>query len=67
MINGRFKGGWTTRHYGRPQHGFHAIQMELAQYRYMREQAPWQYDEGQASRLRAILKSVLQNLARVFD
>jgi formiminoglutamase len=67
VINGRFKGGWTTRHYGRPQHGYHAIQMELAQYRYMREQAPWQYDEGQASRLRAILKSVLQNLARVFD
>ncbi|MBL3562209.1 N-formylglutamate deformylase, partial [Rhodovulum sulfidophilum] len=29
--NGRFKGGWTTRHYGRPETGVHAIQMELAQ------------------------------------
>ena len=30
VLNGRFKGGWTTRHYGRPD-GVHAIQMELAQ------------------------------------
>jgi N-formylglutamate deformylase len=32
VLNGRFKGGWTTRHYGQPaENGFHAIQMELAQ------------------------------------
>jgi N-formylglutamate amidohydrolase len=31
VLNGRFKGGWTTRHYGRPGDGMHAIQMELAQ------------------------------------
>ena len=30
VVNGRFKGGWTTRHYGRPETGVHAIQMELA-------------------------------------
>ena len=30
VLNGRFKGGWTTRHYGRPAEGIHAIQMELA-------------------------------------
>jgi N-formylglutamate deformylase len=30
VTNGRFKGGWTTRHYGQPEHGVHAIQMELA-------------------------------------
>ncbi len=30
VLNGRFKGGWTTRHYGRPDRGVHAIQMELA-------------------------------------
>ena len=27
VVNGRFKGGWTTRHYGRPDDGIHAIQM----------------------------------------
>lgn len=35
--DGRFKGGWTTRHYGRPTQGVHAIQMELAQRGYMHE------------------------------
>lgn len=30
IVNGRFKGGWTTRHYGRPDINQHAIQMELA-------------------------------------
>ncbi len=36
-VNGRFKGGWTTRHYGRPEAGAHAIQMELAMRGYMAE------------------------------
>lgn len=39
VVNGRFKGGWTTRHYGRPDEGTHAIQMELAQRGYMAEPA----------------------------
>jgi formiminoglutamase len=30
VTNGRFKGGWTTRRYGQPQAGVHAIQIELA-------------------------------------
>jgi formiminoglutamase len=37
VVDGRFRGGWTTRHYGRPQDGVHAIQMELAQRGYMTE------------------------------
>ena len=37
VVNGRFKGGWTTRHNGRPDEGIHAIQMELAQRGYMAE------------------------------
>ncbi len=43
VANGRFKGGWTTRHYGRPTEGLHAIQMELAQSTYMLEAPPWTY------------------------
>lgn len=39
VLNGRFKGGWTTRHYGRPESGVHAIQMELAMRGYMAEPA----------------------------
>ena len=39
IANGRFKGGWTTRHYGTPQDGVHAVQMELAMRGYMDEPA----------------------------
>ena len=65
VVNGRFRGGWTTRHYGRPQDGFHAIQMELAQCNYMQETAPWTYTADRAAKLRAILAPILNELATV--
>lgn len=40
VLNGRFRGGWTTRHYGRPDEGFHAIQMELAQSSHLASEVP---------------------------
>lgn len=63
ISNGRFKGGWTTRHYGRPTHGFHAIQMELAQSTYMAETPPWDYVTARADTLRATLKTILKTLS----
>lgn len=63
VLNGRFKGGWTTRHYGQPGTGIHAIQMEIAQRAYMHEAAPWDYDTGRADRVRPHLKKALQHLA----
>lgn len=39
VLDGRFRGGWTTRHYGEPAKGVHAIQMELAMRGYMDEPA----------------------------
>lgn len=63
-LNGRFKGGWTTRHYGRPGEGLHAIQMELAQSTYLETEAPpFAYDPGKAARLRPVLSEVLNRLA----
>ena len=62
VVNGRFKGGWTTRHYGRPSEGLHAIQMELAQSTYMLEHAPWTYDADKAERLRGYLGEILSQL-----
>jgi formiminoglutamase len=60
--NGRFKGGWTTRHYGRPADGIHAIQMELAQRAYLAaESPPWTY--AAPERLRATLRAILSDLA----
>lgn len=64
ITNGRFKGGWTTRHYGQPAAGFHAIQMELAQSTYLSaETAPWAYDTTKANDLRAHLGKILTTLA----
>ena len=39
VVNGRFKGGWTTRHHGDPARGVHAVQMELALRGYVAEPA----------------------------
>lgn len=65
-VNGRFKGGWTTRHYGKPQDGIHAIQLELACRSYMDEPDdvtpdnwPAPYSESRAAKLRAVLERVL--------
>jgi N-formylglutamate deformylase len=64
VLNRRFKGGWTTRHYGNPAKGVHAIQMELAQSTHLTtESAPFAYDEAKAARLRPILSAILHELA----
>lgn len=62
VLNGRFKGGWTTRHYGRPQDHVHAIQMEIAQRQYMDEFAPWNWRDERARKTRAVLKSLFIEL-----
>ena len=62
VANGRFKGGWTTRHYGRPTEGWHAIQMELAQSTYMEEAPPWPYLHECAERVRSHLRRILERL-----
>ncbi len=68
VTNGRFKGGYITRHYGKPESGIHAVQMELACRGYMREPMPdvseanWPstYDPAYAAPIRATLQSILQ-------
>jgi len=67
VVNGRFKGGWTTRHYGAPEHGIHAIQMELACRGYLDEPVgpdphPWPvpFDPDYARPITAILNRVIR-------
>lgn len=67
VSNGRFRGGWTTRHYGQPERGIHALQMELACRTYMTEPAtpspenwPPPYEPARAAVARTVLASVLQ-------
>ena len=56
--DGRFKGGYITRHYGDPATGVHAMQLELAQRAYMNEQTG-EYDEVKASQLADTLRAML--------
>ena len=63
IVNGRFKGGWTTRHYGQPETGVHAIQMELAQSTHLTAEAPpWEISAEKAARLRPYLAEILTAL-----
>lgn len=64
VLNGRFKGGWTTRHYGKPADGIHVIQMELAQSTHLAaETTPFDYDPDRAAKLRPHLAEILNSLA----
>jgi formiminoglutamase len=67
VTNGRFKGGWTTRHYGDPGKGMHAVQLELAMRGYMDEPDvpvpqdwPTLYEAERAAPMRMVLKRILE-------
>ena len=44
VLDGRFRGGFITRHYGTPGDGVHAVQLELAQTTYMDEDRPYRFE-----------------------
>ncbi|MFO0295177.1 MAG: N-formylglutamate deformylase [Rhodospirillales bacterium] len=58
--NGRFKGGYITRSYGRPGQGLHALQLEMAQSSYMVEGPPFAWDPAMAARVRPVLRACLE-------
>jgi len=60
ILNGRFKGGHITRHYGQPDRNVHAVQLELAQRTYMNEQPPFEYRESVAAKVQPILQRMVQ-------
>lgn len=60
VVNGRFKGGYITRHYGQPRQDVHAVQLEMVQKLYMREAAPFDYDPVQAARIQPVLKDMVR-------
>jgi formiminoglutamase len=66
VTDGRFRGGWITRHYGKPSVGIHAVQMELAMRGYLREPEhlseetwPAMLDDVLAAPLRVVLRDIL--------
>ena len=61
VLNGRFQGGFITRHYGDPDQRVHAVQLEIAQRVYMDESART-FDESKAAQLRDTLRHMLTTL-----
>ena len=60
VLNGRFKGGYITRHYGRPAQNVHALQLEMCQNLYMQEAPPFAYDVGLATQVQPTLRAMLE-------
>jgi N-formylglutamate deformylase len=60
VSNGRFKGGYITRHYGRPEAGIHALQLEMCQSTYMDEMPPFGYRPDLAAGVQPLLQRMLQ-------
>lgn len=53
--DGRFKGGYITRNYGKPEENIHALQLEMAQSVYMCEAAP-KYEQVLANQVEVVLR-----------
>ena len=64
VTDGRFKGGYITRRYGRPQERVHAIQLEMGLATYMDETratlAVAAVDHDRVARLRPVLRELLR-------
>ena len=65
VVNGRFKGGYITRHYGQPEQHIHAVQLEMCQSLYMQEVAPFTYDAARAALIQPLLKEMVSNALEI--
>ncbi len=64
VVNGRFKGGYITRHYGAPESGAEAVQLEIAQAAYLLEARQPQYEPARAQPLQSVLRAMLSEYRR---
>jgi N-formylglutamate deformylase len=62
VLNGRFKGGYITRQYGKPAEAIAAVQLELSQITYMDEAPPFHFREDRAKGIRPHLKRILETM-----
>ena len=60
VTDGRFKGGYITRRYGRPQAGVHALQLEMCWRCYLDEARPHEWHAGRAAEVTPLLRALVQ-------
>ena len=60
VTDGRFKGGYITRQYGRPADAVHAVQLEMCWSTYMAEDPPWLLAPERVARVTALLQALLR-------
>jgi N-formylglutamate deformylase len=66
VLNGRFKGGYITRTYGKPADNVHAVQLELSEAVYMEEQPPFRFREHLARNVRPQLRTLVTTFVQGF-
>jgi N-formylglutamate deformylase len=59
VLDGRFKGGHITRHFGRPQQGVHAVQLEMCFSAYMDETPPYRWHDARAAQVSPLLRTLV--------
>jgi len=62
VVDGRFKGGYITRRYGRPAEGQHAVQLEMCWRCYMDEAPPWPWSAERAAAAQVLLRELVETL-----
>jgi N-formylglutamate amidohydrolase len=62
VVDGRFKGGYITRRYGRPGERVHALQLEMAMRAYLDEARPERFDRARATPLIGVLERLVAAL-----
>jgi N-formylglutamate deformylase len=62
VMDGRFKGGHITRHYGQPASGIHAVQLEMAWRSYMHELPPYLWNDTLVARVTPLLQRFVDTL-----
>ncbi len=59
VLDGRFKGGYITRLYGKPAANIHALQLEKAMIAYMDEAPPYRWEPDRAAAMVARLRRTM--------
>jgi N-formylglutamate deformylase len=62
VVDGRFKGGHITRHYGRPSQNIHAVQLEMCWSCYMREEPPYALDPARVAQVQPVLRALVETM-----